>query len=253
MRRIGIVLLLAAWAGLLRAEPNVEIRLPERFRVLTEQRFDLRVEATGLSSPDAILVVRLTQGDAVTPVPLPEVATDNDADPQDMDKSWVFRGLSLPVAGVWALEAIVSDGDSTGSDTSRIGVQDFHLAEPGKSVIIMIGDAMGTAYRDAARIVGQSSNGRFREGFFDQNQQMDSMPVTGMVMTYAMDQLISDSANSATAWSTGNRTVKGAVNSLPDNNDSGSIRKTRRRQGSLLSTTRGWKLSGNTSSDCMDT
>ena len=219
MRGIGIVLLLAAWAGPLRAEPNVAIRLPERFRILAQQRFDLRVEATRLSGPDAILTLRLARGDSTAPVPLPEVATDNDADSQDIDKSWTFRGLSLPAAGVWELEATVSDGGSMGSDRSRIGVQDFLLAQPAKSVILMIGDAMGTAYRDAARIVGQSSNGHLREGFFDQNQQMDSMPVTGMVMTYAMDQIISDSANSATAWSTGNRTVVGSLSALPDNND----------------------------------
>ena len=46
---------------------------------------------------------------------------------------------------------------------------------------------MGTAYRDAGRIVAQSTGHRFREGFFDELQQMDQMPVTGMVMTYALD------------------------------------------------------------------
>ncbi len=219
MRRMGVTLLLVGWAGLLQAEPNVEIQLPERFRVLAEQRFDLRVEATGLSGPDAVLTVRLRQADTVASVPAPEVVTGNDEDSQALAKSWIFRSLSLPAPGVWELDATVTDGDATGADATRIGVQNFRLAEPGKSVILMIGDAMGTAYRDAARIVAQSSNGRFRGGFFDQNQQMDSMPVTGMVMTYALDHLVSDSANSATAWSTGNRTVYGAVGALPDGND----------------------------------
>lgn len=219
MRRIGVALLLAGWAGLLQAEPNVEIRLPERFRVLAEQRFDLRVEATGLSDPDAVLTVRLRQGDRAASVPEPEVVTGADEDSQALGKSWTFRNLSLPAPGVWELDATVADGDAAGADAARIGVQNFRLAEPGKSVILMIGDALGTAYRDAGRIVGQSANGRFREGFFDQNQQMDSMPVTGMVMTYALDHLVSDSANSAAAWSTGNRTVYGALSALPDNND----------------------------------
>ena len=51
------------------------------------------------------------------------------------------------------------------------------------------GDAMGTAYRDAGRIVAKSTNNRFREGFFDDLQEMDEMPVTGMVMTYALDRV----------------------------------------------------------------
>ncbi|HWP84002.1 MAG TPA: alkaline phosphatase [Terriglobia bacterium] len=219
MERLVAVLSLAVWLLPAQGSPNVRIRLPERFRVLTQQRFDLRIEASGLRAADARLSLRWNAGTAVVDLPSPEVATDNDADPSDLDKSWTYRSLSLPSGGVWTLEAVVSDGGASGRDTARIGVQEFRLAEPRKSIILMIGDAMGTVYRDAARIVAQSANGRFREGFFDQNQQMDSLPVTGMVMTYALDQLVSDSANAATAWSTGNRTIAGGLSALADNND----------------------------------
>ena len=63
-------------------------------------------------------------------------------------------------------------------------MQDFRLSGE-KSIILFIGDAMGTAYRDLSRIVAQSTNNRFREGFFDELQEMDKMPVTGMAMTYS--------------------------------------------------------------------
>ena len=39
------------------AAPTVQIRLPERFRLLTDQRFDLRVEATTLADTNATLQV----------------------------------------------------------------------------------------------------------------------------------------------------------------------------------------------------
>jgi len=92
---------------------------------------------------------------------------------------------------------------------------------PGRraSIILFLGDAMGTAYRDAGRIVAKSTNHHFREGFFDELQEMDRMPVTGMVMTYALDRITPDSANTATAWSTGNKTIDGALGVLPDNDD----------------------------------
>ncbi|CAL1548817.1 unnamed protein product, partial [Lymnaea stagnalis] len=78
---------------------------------------------------------------------------------------------------------------------------------------------MGTAYRDSSRIVSQSTAGRFREGWFDDLQQMDKMPVTGMAMTYSLENIVPDSANTASAWATGNKTINGAVNVFPDNND----------------------------------
>jgi alkaline phosphatase len=37
------------------------------------------------------------------------------------------------------------------------------------------------------------------------------MPVSGMVMTYALDRVVPDSANAATAWACGNKTIEGAL------------------------------------------
>jgi alkaline phosphatase len=48
---------------------------------------------------------------------------------------------------------------------------------------------------------------------------MDQLPITGMVMTYALDRVVPDSANTASAWSTGNKTIDGALGVSPDNTD----------------------------------
>ncbi|MEO8350805.1 MAG: alkaline phosphatase [Chthoniobacteraceae bacterium] len=205
-----------AWAA-----PTVTVRLPERFRVLNDQLFDLRIEATGLRNPNAPL--RVTINGRNMQLPEPEVTTDNDNNPADLDKAWVFRNVSLPKAGVQTVVAIVRDrGGETGTATQRIGVQDFAPTGPAgrrKNIVLFIGDAMGTAYRDAGRIVAKSTENHFREGFYDEWQQMDSMPVSGMVMTYALDRIVPDSANTATAWASGNKTTDGSLNTFPDNND----------------------------------
>lgn len=202
----------------------VQIRLPERFRLLTEQLFDLRVEATGLTDPATASVQISVNGTDVTAgLPTPEVTTDNDADPIDGDKAWTYRAYSFPVEGIKTVVATVTDGGANGATTQRIGVQKFSFGPngtlPRKNIILYIGDAMGTAYRDAGRLVAKSTGNRLREGFFDELQNMDTMPATGMVMTYSSERITPDSANTATAWASGNKTVDGSLNVFPDNND----------------------------------
>lgn len=201
-----------AWAA-----PSVSIRLPERFRLLTQQQFDFRVEATGLSDTNATVTVTVN-GKRLNALD-PEITTDNDSDPADTDKAWTYRKISFPSRGVKTIVATVTDASGSSEATQRIGVQDFRLSGGSKNIVLFIGDAMGTAYRDAGRIVAKSTGDHFREGFFDQLQNMDTMPFSGMVMTYAEDRVVPDSANTATAWASGNKTFDGALNVQPDNDD----------------------------------
>ena len=205
------------------AAPAVAIRLPERFRLLTNQYFDLRVEATGLSSVAAANLQVTVNGQPFT-LPAPEITSDNDANTADLDKAWTYRNVSFPGQGVQTVVATVTDGAGSSAYTQRIGVQAFSFSArqgelPRKNIILYIGDAMGTAYRDSGRLVGRSTGGRFRQGFFDQLQAMDTMPASGMVMTYALDRVVPDSANTASAWCTGNKAVDGSLGVLPDNDD----------------------------------
>lgn len=218
---VGFVLFTAIGSVKAQSAPNIRIVLPERFRVLTNQYFDLRVEAEGLQSSTARLIVDVSSpntkeyiyADGAT-----ETTTDNDADPATIDKAVTYRKSYFSTPGTKTITAIVIDGRRTYGVSAQIIVQDFNLVGQ-KSIILYIGDAMGTAYRDASRIVAQSTGNRFREGWFDELQQMDKMPVTGMSMTYSLENIVPDSANTGSAWATGNKTINGAVNVFPDNND----------------------------------
>jgi alkaline phosphatase len=207
----------------LHAAPEVNIALPERFRLLTRQLFDLRVEASGLANlENTTLTLRDENGNNINSwfgAP-DEVTTDNDNNPATLDKAWVFRAESFPTKGIKTIVAEVSDGTATGTFTQKIGVQEFkNRIATKESIILYIGDAMGATYRDVGRIVAKSTGDGFREGFYDELQQMDQMPYSGMVMTYADDAVVPDSANTGTAWATGNKTINGALNVFPDNND----------------------------------
>lgn len=163
--------------------PTVRIVVPERFRVLTNQYFDLRIEAENLSSVRARLQVTVqNQNEQSEPLNYAgnyEISSDNDANPNNVDRAYTYRKMSFTTPGIKTIQAIIIDGRRIYGFSTQVYVQDFNLNGQ-KSIVLFIGDAMGTAYRDASRIVAQSTDNRFREGWFDDLQQMDKMPVTGM-------------------------------------------------------------------------
>jgi len=226
--------------------PTVRIILPERFRVLTNQYFDLRVEAENLSSPTARVVIDVDSGnkEGFNYAGQLEETSDNDANATNIDKAWTYRKAFFGTPGTKTIYAYVIDGRRIYGVATQINTQNFNLQSQ-KSIVLFIGDAMGTAYRDASRIVAQSTANRFREGWFDDLQQMDKMPVTGMSMTYSLENIVPDSANTGSAWTTGNKTINGALNVFPDNNDFAIHRRISRRRNNTRSTIRASKRSGN--------
>ena len=71
-----------------------------------------------------------------------------------------------------------------------------------RNVILFIGDGMGLSHITAARINSFGPDGRFH---------LDHMPVTGLVTTHAVDNLITDSAAAGTALATGVKTTNGSI------------------------------------------
>ncbi|OAT75985.1 alkaline phosphatase [Mangrovibacter phragmitis] len=89
--------------------------------------------------------------------------------------------------------------------------------KPAKNVILLIGDGMGDSEITAARNYAMGAGGYFKG--------IDALPLTGQYTHYSLDKqthkpdYVTDSAASATAWSTGVKTYNGAlgvdVNSKP--------------------------------------
>ncbi len=92
---------------------------------------------------------------------------------------------------------------------SIISYQNVH-AEPNdqvKNVILFIGDGMGISQISAVRTYLYGAHGRLN---------MEKFPVTGLVATHSIDELITDSAAGATAIATGYKTQNGMIAMLPD-------------------------------------
>lgn len=71
-----------------------------------------------------------------------------------------------------------------------------------RNIIFFIADGMGINHLTAARIHYHGLNGRLN---------IDRMPITGLLKTHAIDDLVTDSAASATAMATGRKTRNGMV------------------------------------------
>jgi alkaline phosphatase len=201
--------------------PSMRIVLPERTRLLQGQLIDLVLEIRNASSISGLRVTA-SRMDLTGRFAAPQPAQlDCDASP-DLVVRANLQSFDAP--GSIVLQAEATANGTTISDSRTIEVRPFSINGRQRNVILFIGDAMGTAYRDAARLVSKAvldSNGRkaFREGFFDDVLQMDKMPVTGMVTTYGSDSVVPDSANSGTAWASGNKSYLNAVNVFGDGTD----------------------------------
>lgn len=200
-------------------EPSVRILLPERIRLLKGQLFDLVLE---VRNAPAVSNLKVTAGDVdLTSKFSAPVKTELDC---DTSTDWVIRAnlQSIDTPGTVPLKVTLTAGSQSVQDSRTVLVRDFENPQQ-RNVILFIGDAMGTAYRDAARLVSRAivAGGRnsFREGYFDDLLEMDKMPVSGMSMTYGSDSIVPDSANTGTAWATGNKSFLNAVNTFTDGTD----------------------------------
>src|SRR5437667_103767 len=200
--------------------PSMRFALPERTRLLQGQLVDLVVEIRNASAISGFKVT-LGGADITARFGFPQPA------PLDCDggSHLVVRAnlQSIDSPGSVVLQAEATAGGARISDSRTIEVRPFNISAR-RNVILFIGDAMGTAYRDAARLVAKAtvdSSGKnsFRQGFFDELLEMDKMPVSGHVMTYGSDSVIPDSANTGTAWASGNKSYLNAVNSFADGTD----------------------------------
>jgi len=202
--------------------PSVRILLPERTRLLQGQLVDLVLEVRNVR---AVTNLRVTAGtvDLTANFSTPAVAPlDCDTTP-DMVTRADLQSFNVP--GDIELNVSLSADGTTVTDKRTITVREFTAANlQRRNIVLFIGDAMGTAYRDAARLVSRSivddkGKNSFRDGFFDDLLEMDKMPVSGMSMTYGTDSIVPDSANTGTAWATGNKSFLNAVNVFADGND----------------------------------
>ncbi len=111
-------------------------------------------------------------------------------------------GVSLDKAGSYDIKV---KADNVNREVSYNVVKPE--AQKAKNVILMVGDGMSLQAREMARIIGKG----MQQGKYNDLLEMEKMPNMALITTSGYDSLVTDSANSASAYATGN---KAAVNAM---------------------------------------
>src|SRR5215475_6541518 len=191
-------------------KPSLLILPINRAKFLAGARFDFRVEANHLP-------VKPTTWEVTIAGKTPEAFFGTQGqvtNTSDHSQEQTFRDVTLAEPGAYKVSAKVVAGEITLTATVEYEVVLAKpLARQAKNVILFIGDGMSLPFRTAARIVSRGlSEDKYRSML-----EMDDMDHYAVVTTSGMDSIATDSANSASAYATGHKSVVNAMGVYPDN------------------------------------
>ena len=203
------------------------------------QRFDIRVEATSdTPAPPRGLVVTIN-GTDVTSRNILDPGVDgergaggtgatNEALPRYQraaaaapnTTNFLLREYTVAAAGPLVIAARTADGaqaevklavEAWAPPQARRGGAANALRA--KNIILLLGDGMGVAHRTAARIVSRGLHNGKAAG----RLAMDTLDVTGLVMTSSLNAAITDSSPGMASYATGQKANNNQEGVFPDN------------------------------------
>src|SRR3954454_13621329 len=176
----------------------------DRAEILAGARFDLKVEFLGLAEPAKVAVT--LNGDDYVKV-FGKAASFVEREDGEPRSALILRDVSLPKPGTYAVRA------SDGVNTHEVAWTVYETGpRKAKNVILFIGDGMSPAHRAAARILAKGIS----EGKANGKLVIDDMPHMALVATAGTDSIITDSANSMSAYTTGHKSATSAMGVYAD-------------------------------------
>ena len=170
-----------------------------RAEILIGAKFDLKVEFPGAPSAGALRVT-INGEDAATVIGKSASVIQSE-DGYDHSAYWI-RDAALTKPGRYLVEA------ATDQRKASVVWEVFDTpAATAKNVILFIGDGMTITHRTAARILSKG----LVEGRYGGELAMDDMPQMALVSTSGTDSVVTDSANSMSAYTTGHKSCNNAL------------------------------------------
>lgn len=200
MRHMLRYSLAAALAAMLVAPAGAQTIYPlDRAEILAGSRFDFKVEFPGSPAEADVRVTINGQPAATVLGKAAEYAAKEEG--QEHSALWV-RGVEIATPGTYKVEA------AAGGQTASVTWEVFGTGpRAAKNVILFVGDGMSNAHRVAARILSKG----IRQGRYGGNLAMDDMTNMALISTAGTDSIITDSANSMAAYTTGHKSCTNAL------------------------------------------
>ena len=201
MKRLLAIKLGMALAALACTSVGAQTIYPlDRAEILAGARFDLKVEFPGAPAEGAVRVT--INGESAATVTRKPASFIEKEDGGDHSAYWI-RDVTLGKAGKYTVEA------TAGDKSARVT---WDVFEPNggpkaKNVILFIGDGLSVAHRTAARILSKG----LKEGRYGGELAIDDMPHMALVSTSGTDSVVTDSANSMSAYTTGHKSCVNAM------------------------------------------
>jgi alkaline phosphatase len=170
-----------------------------RAEILAGSKFDLKVEFLDGQTADAVKVTINGRPAADVLGKPAEVLLKEEG--QTHTAFWL-RDVQLTEPGAYIVEA-------TAGDKAAKVTWDVYGTAPrkAKNVILFIGDGMSVAHRTAARILSKG----IAEGKYGGELAIDDMTNMALISTAGSDSVVTDSANSMSAYTTGHKSCANAL------------------------------------------
>ena len=256
-RQVGwlvVTIAVSSTPGIATAETRIRIMPADGAVLAAGQLFDIRVEATadGTEPPTRLKVLingkDVTSGNVLAPGAGGErgvggTGTDSGvtsigdrAGPAAANTTnFLLRRFSVSAPGAVTIEARTGDGASA---QSKLMVERWGgpaASRRARNIILLLGDGMSVAHRTAARIVSKG----LKNGKAAGHLAMDTLDVTGLVMTSSLNAVITDSSPGMSSYVTGQKAANNQEGIYPDNTGDAFDNPRVEYIGELLRRTRG--------------
>lgn len=186
-------------------EPGINIMPIDRAKFLAGQKFDFAIEVK-TDSPAKALEVQVNG-----------VAADKFFAKQatvKLDKMNTYRihDVAFAEPGKVSVAVTVQTTEGVEKRTINYDVTAEKSSKLAKNVILFVGDGMSLQARQIARILSKG----ITEGKYNSLLEMDQMSNVAIVTTSGNDSLVTDSANSASAYATGHKSTVNAMGVYAD-------------------------------------
>jgi alkaline phosphatase len=231
--RLAFTLMLSLLAVPALAQTSLRAVPVDGASIAAGARFDIRVEATGApggASPTGLKIVldgtdlsgrnilaagaggERGRGGTGTPDGY-EPVRDRAASAPAHTTNFLLRDVALDTPGRHTLTASTADGATVSVSWEVFAWRGDASRPPVRNVILLLGDGLSLAARTAARALARGYTSGKANGLL----AMDAMPATGLVMTSALNALVTDSAPGMSSYVTGHKAANNMEGVYPDN------------------------------------